>query len=81
MNAYSENLRKKIIESLWRGMTKTEAARAFSVSRSSLDALVSKWAGKIAAPSKFAEFYLQICTFQSGAEGIRTPALRRAKAA
>ena len=29
MNAYSEDLRKKIIEALRRGMTKTEAARAF----------------------------------------------------
>ena len=36
MNAYSEGLRKKIIEALRRGMTKTEAARAFSVSRSSV---------------------------------------------
>ena len=36
MNAYSEDLRKKIIEALRRGMTKTEAARAFSVSRSSV---------------------------------------------
>jgi transposase len=36
MNAYSEDLRKKIIEALKRGMTKTEAARAFSVSRSSV---------------------------------------------
>jgi transposase len=35
MNAYSEDLRKKIIEALKRGMTKTEAARAFSESRSS----------------------------------------------
>ena len=34
MNAYSEDLRKKIIEALRRGMTKTEAARTFSVSRS-----------------------------------------------
>jgi transposase len=36
MNAYPEDLRKKIIEALKRGMTKTEAARAFSVSRSSV---------------------------------------------
>jgi transposase len=35
MNAYSEGLRKKIIEALRRGMTKTEAARTFSVSRRS----------------------------------------------
>jgi transposase len=36
MNAYSEDPRKKIIEALRRGMTKTEAARTFSVSRSSV---------------------------------------------
>jgi transposase len=36
MNAYSEDLRKKIIEALRRGMTKSEAARTFSVSRSSV---------------------------------------------
>jgi transposase len=36
MNAYSEDLRKKIVEALRRGMTKSEAARAFSVSRSSV---------------------------------------------
>jgi len=36
MNAYSEDLRKKIIEALRRGMTKTEVARTFSVSRASV---------------------------------------------
>ena len=36
MNAYSEDLRKKIVEALRRGMTKSEAARTFSVSRSSV---------------------------------------------
>ena len=36
MNAYSEDLRKKIIEALSRGMTKSEAARSFGVSRSSV---------------------------------------------
>ena len=36
MNAYSEDLRKKIVEALRRGTTESEAARAFSVSRSSL---------------------------------------------
>ncbi len=36
MNAYSEDLRKKIVEALRRGMTKTEAARTFGVSRSSV---------------------------------------------
>jgi transposase len=36
MNAYPEDLRKKIIEALSRGMTKSEAARSFGVSRSSV---------------------------------------------
>src|SRR5215208_3706981 len=36
MNAYSEDVRKKIIEALGRGATKSEAARSFGVSRSSV---------------------------------------------
>jgi len=36
MNAYSEDLRKKILGALRRGATKSEAARAFGVSRSSV---------------------------------------------
>ncbi len=36
MNAYSEDLGKKIIEALRQGRTKSEAARIFSVSRSSV---------------------------------------------
>jgi transposase len=36
MNAYSEDLRKKIVESLARSTTKTQAARTFGVSRSSV---------------------------------------------
>ncbi len=36
MNAYSEDLRKKIVEALRRGATKSEAARTFGVSRSSV---------------------------------------------
>ena len=36
MNAYSEDLRKKIVEALGRGTTKCEAARMFGVSRSSV---------------------------------------------
>lgn len=36
MNAYSEDLRKKIVEALNRGMGKSEAARAFYVSLSSI---------------------------------------------
>jgi transposase len=36
MNPYSEDLRKKIVEALERGMGKSEAARTFSVSLSSI---------------------------------------------
>ena len=36
MNAYSKDLREKIIQALRRGATKTEAARTFGVSRSSV---------------------------------------------
>ena len=36
MNAYSEDLRKKIVEALGRGATKSETARSFGVSRSSV---------------------------------------------
>lgn len=36
MNAYSEDLREKIIEALDRGRTKSETARTFGVSRSSV---------------------------------------------
>ncbi len=36
MNAYSEDLRKKIVEALRHGMAKSEAARTFSVSLSSV---------------------------------------------
>lgn len=36
MNPYSEDLRKKIVEALHRGMGKSEAARTFSVSLSSV---------------------------------------------
>ncbi len=36
MNAYSEDLREKIVQALRRGMGKSEAARTFSVSLSSV---------------------------------------------
>jgi transposase len=36
MNAYSEDLRLKIVEALGRGMGKSQAARTFSVSLSSV---------------------------------------------
>ena len=36
MNAYSEDLRKKIVEALRRSATKSETARSFGVSRSSV---------------------------------------------
>src|SRR5688572_1638671 len=36
MKAYSEDLREKILQAVERGMPKTEAAKAFGVSRSSV---------------------------------------------
>ena len=36
MNAYSEDLRRKIVEALGRSATKSEAARTFGISRSSV---------------------------------------------
>jgi transposase len=36
MNAYSEDLRMKIVEALRQGITKSEVARSFGVSRSSV---------------------------------------------
>ena len=53
MNAYSEDLRKKIIEALGRGATKSETAHAFGVSRSSVkryDKLAEE--GRPLAPKK-----------------------------
>ncbi len=41
MRAYSEDLRRKIVEAVGRGMSKTAAAEAFGVSRSS----VKRYAG------------------------------------
>ena len=54
MNAYSEDLRKKkIVEALRRGATKTEAARSFGVSRSSVKRyLATAKAGRSLAPKK-----------------------------
>jgi transposase len=53
MNAYSEDLRKKIVEALRRGATKSETARSFGVSRSSVkryDKLAKQ--GRSLAPKK-----------------------------
>jgi transposase len=41
MNAYSEDLRKKIVEAVERGMPKIEAARAFGVGISSVKRYVA----------------------------------------
>ena len=41
MNAYSEDLRKKIVEAAERGMSKTEVARAFGVGVSSIKRYVA----------------------------------------
>ena len=42
MNAYSEDLRTKIVEALNRGMGKSQAARTFSVSLSSIKRYAKK---------------------------------------
>jgi transposase len=54
MNAYSEDLREKIIEALGRGMGKSEAARTFSVSLSSVKryAKLAEEEGRSLAPKK-----------------------------
>src|ERR671910_343368 len=53
MNAYSEDLRKKIVQALRRGMGKSQAARTFSVSLSSIKryAKMAEEGGSL-APSK-----------------------------
>ena len=56
MNAYFEDLRKKIVEALRRGRTKSETARSFGVSRSSVKRyakLVQE--GRSLAPKKRSE--------------------------
>ena len=54
MNAYSEDLRKKIVQALRRGMGKSQAARTFSVSLSSIKRYAKKMAeeGGSLAPKK-----------------------------
>ncbi len=53
MNAYSEDLRMKIIEALERGMGKSQAARTFSVSLSSVKRYAKKaQEGRSLAPRK-----------------------------
>jgi transposase len=53
MNAYSEDLRKKIVEAVERGMPKIEAARAFGVGISSVKRYVATAeAGRSLAPKK-----------------------------
>ncbi len=53
MNAYSEDLRKKIVEALHRGMGKSEAAYAFGVSLSSVKHYVkTAEEGRPIAPKK-----------------------------
>jgi transposase len=52
-NAYSEDLRKKIVEALRRGVGKSEAARAFGVSLSSVKRYAKlNDAGRPLAPKK-----------------------------
>ena len=53
MNAYSEDLRKKIVEALERGMPKIEAAKTFGVGISSVKRYVAvARAGRSLAPKK-----------------------------
>jgi transposase len=53
MNAYSEDLRKKIVEAVEKGMPKTEAARTFGVGISSVKRYVAMArARKSLAPKK-----------------------------
>jgi transposase len=51
MNAYSEDLRRKIVEAVERGMPKIEAARAFGVGISSVKRYVATYReGRSLAP-------------------------------
>jgi transposase len=53
MNAYSEDLRKKIVEAVGRGMPKIEAARTFGVGISSVKRYVATaHQGRSLAPKK-----------------------------
>jgi transposase len=53
MKAYSEDLRAKILEAVDRGMPKSEAARTFGVSRSSVKRYAAaRREGRSLAPSK-----------------------------
>ena len=53
MNGYSEDLRKKIVSAVGRGMSKAQAARTFSVSLSSVKRYVEKAErGESLAPKK-----------------------------
>jgi transposase len=53
MNAYSEDLRKKIVEAVEKGMPKSEAARAFGVGISSVKRYVATYReGRTLAPKK-----------------------------
>ena len=53
MNAYSEDLRRKIVEAVERGMPKAEAARVFGVGISSVKRYVATYReGRSLAPKK-----------------------------
>ncbi len=53
MNAYSEDLRRKIVEAVERGMPKAEAARAFGVGVSSVKRYVTTYReGRSLAPKR-----------------------------
>jgi transposase len=53
MRAYSVDLRRKIVEAVWRGMSKAQAARAFGVGISSVKRYVNMAReGESLAPKK-----------------------------
>jgi transposase len=53
MNAYSEDLRRKIVEAVQRGMPKTDAARTFGVGISSVKRYAATYReGRSLAPKK-----------------------------
>src|SRR5918997_974158 len=67
MNAYSEDLRKKIVEAVERGMPKIQAAKTFGVGTSSVKRYASKLErGESLAPNK-----------SPGSGAVTDPARRR----
>ena len=58
MNGYSEDLRRKIVSAVGRGMSKSQAARTFDVSLSSVKRYVNQGpAGRISSPEEEPRIY------------------------